>query len=264
MRIGLAFLFSFTLPGLGQLYAGRPLRALAFFLAMVVGAFLFLTGVIGRTFTTGVAIIGFCAVIWIASAIDAAILEWRRVEEPAGYQRWWVMLLIVVVLIPITGAMRDSVQVLRNHAIPTVGMSPTLQPGDIFVMAMDAFEDRPPRVGEIVVFRSPQTGTLLVKRVAAGAGDQVEIRHRQSPPVVTPKLPLATVAEPAPGIIVVPKREIFVVGDNYGNSRDSRWFGTVPLDAVTGAALYILWSDDRDRIGSSLRLGDAPAPTAGG
>jgi len=41
--------------------------------------------------------------------------------------------------------------------------------------------------------------------------------------------------------VVVPNDQFFVVGDNRNMSRDSRNFGTVPIDSCIGRAVFLLW-----------------------
>ena len=39
----------------------------------------------------------------------------------------------------------------------------------------------------------------------------------------------------------IPEGMVFVMGDNRGNSDDSRNFGPVPVDTVVGRAFVLIW-----------------------
>ena len=43
----------------------------------------------------------------------------------------------------------------------------------------------------------------------------------------------------------VPEGELWVMGDNRENSKDSRFFGSVPASSVTGKAFFVYWPLDR-------------------
>jgi signal peptidase I len=137
-----------------------------------------------------------------------------------------------------------------------------------------------PQKGDVVVCLSPEDGVRLVKRVVAGPGDTVELRgnvlflngRRLAYGMVDANylapLPqglagrcivraedLAGTVHPVmsiPGIramrdfgpVQVPDGYYFVMGDNRDVSRDSRYFGFVPRQAILGRAQAILLSFD--------------------
>lgn len=93
----------------------------------------------------------------------------------------------LLVMLGLLAAARDT---LANHyVVPSGSMQPTLQPGDRVVVDMRAYGLRlpftgkelmstgVPQRGEVAVFDSPADGTRLIKRVAAVAGDHVQMRE---------------------------------------------------------------------------------------
>lgn len=51
---------------------------------------------------------------------------------------------------------------------------------------------------------------------------------------------------------VVPEGDVFAMGDNRENSKDSRKWGSVPIQNIKGKALFIWWSDKPARAGGIL------------
>ncbi|XP_063233387.1 mitochondrial inner membrane protease subunit 1 [Bacillus rossius redtenbacheri] len=79
--------------------------------------------------------------------------------------------------------------------------------------------------GDIVISTSPSNPRInICKRVAGTAGDKVSsgLSHQ-----------------------VVPRGHVWLEGDNYGNSSDSRQFGPVPEGLIRGRAVCKVWPPRR-------------------
>ena len=103
---------------------------------------------------------------------------------------------------------------------------------------------RPPRLGEIIVFRYPgEPDRDFVKRVIGLPGDEVEIVDGRV------MINGAAYSEPylsGPFNYNLPPRqmgegEYFVMGDNRAHSNDSRNWGPVPEENVVGKVWLIYW-----------------------
>lgn len=146
---------------------------------------------------------------------------------------------------------------LQLYSIPSASMAPTLEAGDQIVVT-PYLRGEPDR-GHVVVFRSPRSGELLVKRIVAVPGDLVDSRLGRvrigGHPLPEPYL----LREAATGAIdaqLVPAQSYFVLGDNRDDSLDSRNWGCVPRDRVVGRARLVLWS--------SAPLGEIVSASASG
>ena len=119
-------------------------------------------------------------------------------------------------------------------------------------------EGASPGHGEIVIFDSPESGVRLIKRVVAVAGDTVEV-HAGKLTINGVRIESDTAADlemfgarqatlnmaggggPDMEPTVVPPGTVMVMGDNRGNSRDSRAFGFIPVGAIYGHAVRLYY-----------------------
>ncbi len=142
---------------------------------------------------------------------------------------------------------------------------------------------RPPERGDVIVFlfdKDPQeersfsdrvTGFLFrkeswsnrrnfVKRAIGTPGDRIEIKGGNlyvngklidEPPAIPLDRFYYNLREGGSetfythGELVVPEGNFFVLGDHNSNSRDSRYWGFVPLEKIRGKAVFIIWPPRR-------------------
>ena len=146
-----------------------------------------------------------------------------------------------ILLVVLAAGLLYSIEPVRVHAD---SMQPTLRSGDEVLVDRLSLVLRAPHRGEIVVANAPDIG-LVVKRVAAVGGDTVGIEdgvlvvngHAEKEGYVD----YASIDGSYFGPVRVAPGAVFLLGDNRGNSEDSRDFGAVPEDDVLGRVLVRLW-----------------------
>jgi signal peptidase I len=165
-----------------------------------------------------------------------------------------------------------------HYRVPSGSMEPTVAVGDHVCVNKLAYglrvpesetyliRGRAPQRGEVVVLASPADGEVLLKRVVAVPGDQVQVKGGHlvidgSPvPVEGDRGGGGDTAIEALGAhphridttygggpdlpdTLVPEGKYLVLGDNRGNSRDGRSFGWVARDAILGRAAAVCVHD---------------------
>ncbi len=162
---------------------------------------------------------------------------------------------------------------VKPYKIPTGSMEPTLTLGQRVLVDRLFFS---PHVGQIIVFHPPvgadaeqcgrshsssspcdwpnrqQSNETFIKRIVAGPGDVISIHNghvvRNGKPEADkytwPCIPGendCTFTTP----IRIPPGKWFVMGDNRGQSDDSRFWGPIPTGWIIGAAFLTYWPPDR-------------------
>jgi signal peptidase I len=162
--------------------------------------------------------------------------------------------------------------VAQAFFIPSVSMVPQLQVDDRVVVSKLAYRLHSPRRGDIIVFNAPpqeqqpqptshnivvrifrsvaegvgvvQDRTEFIKRVIGLPGETIEGRdgrvYVNGQALQEPYLPVGTVTS-AFAPVTVPSRQVWVMGDNRGNSNDSRFFGPIPFSQVVGRTIWRVW-----------------------
>ncbi len=163
------------------------------------------------------------------------------------------------------GAAPSTGTLLGVYRIPSESMAPTLTAGDRVPV-----ETGKPRLGEIVVFHPPEgaaeekcgSGTSsapggapcskpgkiedsnvkFIKRIVAGPGDTIKVVEGHV--IRNGKRVADRYIRPCPGVaecnfpvaIKVPEGDWYLLGDNRGESDDSRFWWPVPTSWVIGVA----------------------------
>ena len=166
-------------------------------------------------------------------------------DSAIGSRRSRAGLLAVGALLLLLVALLLRAYVAEPFAIPSESMAPTLRPGDHVLVEKLSYRFGSPRRGDLVVFRAPDGGSLAVKRIVGLAGDRVAIEdgvlavngRLQREPYVDQ----SSIDSVYFGPVVVPRGDVFVMGDNRADSHDSRDYGAVPRRSLIGRVLVTLW-----------------------
>ncbi|MCL2417989.1 MAG: signal peptidase I [Conexibacteraceae bacterium] len=189
-----------------------------------------------------------------------------------------VVELVLTVAVAVGLALLIQAVLVKPYRIPTGSMIPTLAIGQrILVNRLDTS----PGLGDIVVFHPPagadvtpnaicenhaqgpgqpqpcdegtpaESKQTFVKRVVGLPGDHLRITNghvwrngvQETGSYIQPCLDSTVCTFPQQ--ITVPAGEYYMMGDNRGNSDDSRFWGPVPQKWIIGVAFATYWPIDR-------------------
>jgi signal peptidase I len=200
-------------------------------------------------------------------------------------RRGTIVELVVIIAVATGLAFGVQAFIVKPYRIPSGSMEPTLAIGQRVLVNRLGMDFGGPHVGEIAVFHPPEAAEQqecgpvphtiryggaacsqpvpkeasvnFVKRIVAGPGDEIYVKagHVYRKAAGTSRF----VAEhdsyikacgespecnfPTP--IKIPPGHWFMMGDNRGNSDDSRFWGPVPTSWIIGQAIITYWPPDR-------------------
>ena len=172
----------------------------------------------------------------------------------------------MVGILVIFGLLTFLTGVVSRYRVPSVSMEPTYDVGAQILVGRRGFPFGDPSRGDVVVVHAPQgaledicgsapqpgqacprptpqrSNTKFIKRIVAGPGDRLKIvagtayvnGKRQDEPFIHP---VDCETCNLPSEIKIPDGYWFLLGDNRGNSDDSRIWGPVPTKWIIGRVI---------------------------
>jgi len=184
--------------------------------------------------------------------------------------------LVVIVAVALGLALGIQAFLVKPYRIPSESMVPTLKVGQRVLVNRIGNRFGDPSVGDVVVFHPPvgaenhscgetnkrantacakatpdKADVNFIKRIVAGPGDTLAVRgghvvrngKRQNEPFINPCGDGDGCNLTTP--ITIPPDHYFMMGDNRGESDDSRFWGPVPRDWIIGPAFFTYWPPKR-------------------
>jgi signal peptidase I len=154
---------------------------------------------------------------------------------------------------------------VRAYHIPTKTMEPALYAGDHIMVRQGHFRVHDINRYDIVAFFNKQSNSTFVKRIVGLPGEKIEIKNkslyvdeRQQTESFVQHIDARLFAwRDDFGPIKLNATSFFLMGDNRDVSKDSRFYGPVDIEDISGKLLYIYMSADDQRIGMEPAQSDA-------
>ena len=200
----------------------------------------------------------------------------KKKREP--WSGAWFLELAIIIAVALGLALGIQAFLVKPYRIPSPSMVPTLEVGQRVLVNRIGNRFGDPKVGDILVFHPPKGAesdtcgdpeagrgtekpcdeptaqkldTNYIKRVVAGPGDRIAIENghvilngkRQDEPFINE----CGVGGDCTFMdeITVPPGHWFMMGDNRGESDDSRFWGPIPRNWIIGGAFATYWPPDR-------------------
>lgn len=264
----LAVMLSIILTGLGQVYAGRAVRGVVFFLVPFFAAILSFLYFINPTTSlsiyalvpvAGLVIFQIC-VIFDASRCTNSFNASNGLERKISSWKRTILLIGIIFSIPLdnfpfAAAVESALpyiksNIVRAFEIPSGSMEPTIQRGDRVLVDRAIYRKSKPQRGDLIVFKYPLNPQgMFLKRLIAFEGETVEIKESHvyinGQLSLDPKIKGRSYGGYGQKPVTVSQDSYYVLDDNSFSSEDSRVFGFVPSKNVLGKVYKIYWPLNR-------------------
>ena len=198
----------------------------------------------------------------------------RKQQGDSGTNSFLELVMIVAVALGL--ALGIQAFLVKPYRIPSESMVPTLEVGQRVLVNRIGMRFTDPDVGDVVVFNPPvgaeqepscgaekpndqvcivpirrKAKVNFIKRVVAGPGDKLRVMDGHV--VLNGKRQEEDYIRNCargdgcnfPKEVTVPADHYFMMGDNRGQSDDSRFWGPVPRDWIIGPAFATYWPPKR-------------------
>lgn len=223
----LAIFLNCFFPSLGFLYLKKILLGLAYSSGLLIYVFL------GLKYKNNLKVELFSLVLQVLSIAHIYLKSFPHFYGIKNF----LFLIILSSLIPLYPSLK-----YETFFIPSESMLPTLEVNDYLIAKRTNTFNR----GDIVIFHPPhKDDTAYVKRLVGLPGDDIQIGQNQikvngkPAPFYPPSL---SVENLGPELnLKLKDDEVFLLGDNLGNSSDSRVFGPVKINRLFARPFKRYW-----------------------
>lgn len=169
-------------------------------------------------------------------------------EQPINWKRFLLDVLETLILAVVLYFGINAVS--ARVRVDGFSMRPTLQDGEYILINKLAYKLGEPMRGDIVVFVFPVNPEEdLIKRIIGLPGDTITVLDGVlSINGVVMNEPYISAPPAYDGTWQVAEGELFVLGDNRNDSRDSHQWGLLPIENVIGRAVLIYWPPEEWQI----------------
>lgn len=167
----------------------------------------------------------------------------RNPKQNDGGLSWKFIFIIIIVLLPIRLFVAEPFLVYGSS------MEPNFETGDYLIVDELSYKLTAPKRGDVIVLKPPYDLTKhFIKRIVGLPGETIDVKgnvvtifNKENPNGFVLKEPYITFKSDKESHIALSSTEYFVMGDNRTESYDSRSWGPLPTEDITGKAFLRLY-----------------------